>query len=188
MTPATIIFLNGTSSAGKTSLVTALQATLNEPYLTFSADLRKPMLPPFRGGLGWSVPTILDNLRAGYYDCLVSMATTGNYVIADQAMEEPAWVFACAEALKETRAYFIGVRCDLEVALQREQARGDRTIGLVAEQFNTVHQVGMYDLEVDTSQNTPEACAEQIKAYVYTHEPVAFEQILKKGLSAQSNP
>lgn len=185
MMPPTILFLNGTSSAGKTSLVAALQATLNEPYLTFSADLRKPMLPPFREGLGWSVPTILDNLRSGYYDCLVSMVATGNYVIADQAMEEPAWVFACAEALKETRAYFIGVRCDLEVALQREQARGDRTIGLVAEQFNTVHQVGIYDLEVDTSQNTPEACAEQIKAYVAAHEPVAFSRLRVMGTKSK---
>ncbi|MGC4042993.1 MAG: zeta toxin family protein [Armatimonas sp.] len=180
MTPPTIVFLNGTSSSGKTSIVSALQAILDEPYLTFSADLRKPMLPPFRQGLGWEVSGILDRLRQGYYGCLVALVEAGNYVIADQAMEDPAWIFACAETLKETRTYFIGVRCELNVALQREQARGDRTIGLVAEQHDKVHQLGMYDFEVDSSEATPEDCAEQIKAYIGAHEPFALAQLREK--------
>ena len=51
MNRPTTIFLNGTSSAGKTSIAKALQATMNDPYLYFSADIRKPMLPPYREGL-----------------------------------------------------------------------------------------------------------------------------------------
>ena len=82
MNRPTSIFLNGTSSAGKTSIAKALQATMDDPYLYFSADIRKPMLPPYREGLGWSVEQILDNLRLGYYGCLAAMSDSGNYVIA----------------------------------------------------------------------------------------------------------
>lgn len=44
--PGTIIVLNGTSSAGKTSLATALQdALLPTPYLSLGFDLFMAMLP-----------------------------------------------------------------------------------------------------------------------------------------------
>jgi len=177
----TILFLNGTSSAGKTSIAQALQATLEEPYVYFSADIRRSLLPPFREGLGWSVEEILSNLRQGYYGCVAALAASGNYVIADQAIERPEWMALCAEMLAPSRAFLIGVRCPQEVAERREQERGDRTLGLVREQFHTVHQVGIYDLEVDSATSTPEACAEQIKAYVSTHEPAALRQIVDRS-------
>lgn len=177
MSSPTILFLNGTSSAGKTSIANALQATLDEPYLYFSADIRKTLLPPFREGLGWNVEEILTKLRTGYYGCLAAFLQSGNYVITDQAIERSEWMIQCAEMLASTRTFLIGVRCPQEVAEERERERGDRMLGLVKEQFQVVHQVGIYDLEVDSSLLTPEACAEKIKTYVATHEPSALRQI-----------
>jgi chloramphenicol 3-O phosphotransferase len=178
MSGPTIIFLNGTSSSGKTSIARALQATLEEPYLYFSADIRKPMLPPYREGRGWSVADILGKLRHGYYGCIATLSGFGNYVIADQAVERPEWMVQCAEALLHTRTFLIGVRCPREVAESRERERADRTLGLVNEQFDVVHQLGVYDIEVDSSALTPEECAERIKAYVSSHEPAALKQIV----------
>jgi len=151
MTPPTIIFLNGTSSSGKTSIAKALQATLEEPYVYFSADIRKPMLPPFRDGLGWDVDVTLSNLRHGYYACISALNDCGNFVIADQAIEDPAWMIQCARTLVGRTAFLIGVRCPQEIAERRELERGDRTSGLVASQVDTVHRIGIYDLDVDTS-------------------------------------
>ena len=94
----------------------------------------------------------------------------------------------CAEALARSRTFVIGVRCSLEVAEQRERDRGDRVAGLVAEQFDTVHKIGSYDLEVDSSILTPEQCAEQIKTYVSGHEPQALQRILQLAPPNQLKP
>lgn len=177
MNRPTILFLNGTSSAGKTSIAQALQATLDDPYLYFSADIRKTLLPPFREGLGWSVEEILTRLRDGYYGCLAAFYQSGNCVITDQAIEKPEWMGVLAEMLAPTRTFLIGVRCPLEVAEQRERERGDRTLGLVQGHFHLVHQVGIYDLEVDSSLLTPQECAERIRVYIADHEPTALQRI-----------
>jgi chloramphenicol 3-O phosphotransferase len=178
MVEANLIFLNGTSSSGKTSIASALQGTLDEPYLYFSADIRKSFLPPYRDGVTWDIDATLDNLRYGFYACLAALAEHGNNVITDQAVEQEEWIVRCAGALKSTRAYLVGVRCPFEVAEQRESARGDRTIGLVREHFNLVHQHGIYDIEVDTSVLNPEECARAIKDYISQNEPRAFSQLL----------
>lgn len=181
MNRPTLLFLNGTSSAGKTSIALALQATLDDPYLYFSADIRKTLLPPFREGLGWRVDEILTCLRNGYYGCLAAFLQSGNSVITDQAIEQPEWMTLCAEILAPTRTFLIGVRCPLEVAEARERARGDRSLGLVQCHFHLVHQVGIYDLEIDSSLLTPEECAERIKAYIAEHEPTALQRILARA-------
>jgi chloramphenicol 3-O phosphotransferase len=178
VTTPIIIFLNGASSSGKTSIAKALQATMEEPYVYFSADIRKPMLPAFRDGLGWEVDAILGNLRHGYYACILALNECGNFVIADQAIEDRAWMIQCARTLVHTRAFLIGVQCPQAVAESRELERGDRILGLVASHINIVHQVGIYDIEVDTSILSSHECAERIKEYVKSNEPSALKRIL----------
>lgn len=180
----TIIFLNGTSSAGKTSISRALQATLGAPFLAFSADLRKPMLPPYREGSDWDVNAVRDRLRHGYYACLAAFLATGNSVIADQAIERSEWLVLLSETLSETRTYLVGVRCPLAIVEERERERGDRALGLAREHFDAVHHLGIYDVEVDTSLLTPEAAAETIKSHVAAHPPQALRRILRQVVEA----
>ena len=45
MTKGNIIFLNGTSSSGKTVIAKALQQILDEPYLHYAVDSFLDMLP-----------------------------------------------------------------------------------------------------------------------------------------------
>jgi len=68
MTQGTIIFLNGTSSSGKTSIARALQKSLDEPYLYLSVDSFLDMLPEqcFSGEAlcaNESETTLLENLE-----------------------------------------------------------------------------------------------------------------------------
>jgi chloramphenicol 3-O phosphotransferase len=66
MTQGQIIFLNGTSSAGKSTLAAALQKTLPEPYLYLALDDYLARFSPSfwqDQGLGWSrfLPAAFSN-------------------------------------------------------------------------------------------------------------------------------
>jgi chloramphenicol 3-O phosphotransferase len=58
------------------------------------------------------------------------------------------------------------VRCDPEIAVGREIARGDRVIGMAASQAEAVHQGVGDDIEVDTGQTESLDCARAIAARV----------------------
>jgi chloramphenicol 3-O phosphotransferase len=197
--PGKIIILNGTSSSGKTSLVTALQTLLEEPHLDAGIDKFLWMLPkrylnepaywrevfayhwPDGGGPeGLVIETGPRGHRliSGMHHAIAMLARTGNNVIADHVLLEPAWVQECAGLFAELPALFVGIHCPLEVVEQRERARGNRTLGQARAQFYRVHRHGLYDFEVDTSKNEPQACALAIKQWLESApSPTAFKQL-----------
>jgi chloramphenicol 3-O phosphotransferase len=67
-------------------------------------------------------------------------------------------------AAQQARILLVGVRCPLEVVEERERTRQNRRNGLARSQFNVIHESKPYDLEVDTSVLSPEACAKVIAA------------------------
>ena len=70
------------------------------------------------------------------------------------------------------------MHCPLEVVVERERERRDRTVGQAAAQFDVVHRAGGYDLEVDTSVLSPEAAAEIVATAVGHGFPeVAFARV-----------
>jgi chloramphenicol 3-O phosphotransferase len=72
----------------------------------------------------------------------------------------------------------IGIRCPLDVLVERERSRKNRTLGQAAAQFPLVHRHGVYDLEVDTSLMSVEECAVAIKARVESDvPPSAFKRL-----------
>ena len=177
-----MIVLNGTSSSGKSTLVRALQARLDGPWLGVGIDTVVFALPaaylnpprwaevfryvppdpgsdaPFRietGELG-------HRLVEGIHRMVASLADAGLSVIVDHVLLEPAWLPDLARRLAGHEVLFVGVRCPLDVVVAREAARKDRTIGQAAAQFELVHRAGGYDLEVDTSVLSADAAAERI--------------------------
>ena len=77
----------------------------------------------------------------------------------------------CARTMQGLPVLFVGVRCPLEVVLERRRATwgtGYQADGSVPAPVlrwqQAVHQPGIYDLEVDTSVHSPRACAAQIEA------------------------
>jgi chloramphenicol 3-O phosphotransferase len=178
--PGTILSLNGASSAGKSSLLTALQLALREPYLEAGMDkfifmlparyLNRPLWDDILG-LAVSAGAHGHQLFAGMHQAQAALARAGNNVLADHVLVEPAWVAECAALFADLPAYLIGVRCPLEVLEAREQARADRTLGQARAQFARVHAHGEYDLEVDTHTHSPAECAAQIVAYLASGAP-----------------
>lgn len=178
--PGTIIVLNGASSSGKTSLVKALQRTLEEPFLAAGIDRFLWMLPGryldrplWDDVLGRAVQAGATGhrLMTGMHHAIVALSCAGNHVIADHVLVEPAWLAECAELFAGLPAYFVGVHCPLTVLEQREAARADRTLGQARAQFDLVHAHGIYDCQVDTSLFSPDECAQQIKRHLQEGPP-----------------
>ena len=185
MTHGTIIILNGTSSSGKTSLLEVLQTRLAEPYLNVGIDKFIWMLPkryldrPLWDdvlGLAAKAGTTGHILFSGMHHAIAALASTGNNVLADHVLVEPAWVDECTELFADLPAYLIGLRCPLDVLEAREKARKNRTLGQARVQFGIIHKYCAYDLEVDTSADSSEACAEKIMERLKS-PPAAFKRL-----------
>lgn len=182
---STIIFLNGTSSSGKTTLLKQLQKKLSDPYLDMGIDKFIWMLPSrflerplWDDVLGKAVHagSAGQRLFSGMHHAIAATAVRGNNIIADHVFVEKAWVDECAELFVNLNAYLFGLTCPLEVLEQRERDRKDRTLGQARLQFDIIHKYAQYDLELDTSKLGPEECAQQIMERLQD-PPAAFGKL-----------
>ncbi|AZZ35298.1 hypothetical protein CIK05_00270 [Bdellovibrio sp. qaytius] len=179
-----LILLNGTTSAGKSSIVKCLQQKLQSPYLDMGLDKFLYMLPEHylkqplweevwgharcKGELG-------NRLMSGMHNSIRTMINSGNLVIADHVLIEKNWVSELAELFHDQPAYFIGVHCPLDVAEKREADRKDRTLGSARLQYSVVHQWAHYDFTVDSSTMAPEKSAEKIIEFLASQtSPIGF--------------
>lgn len=175
-----IVVLNGIGSVGKSSVARALQAIASQPMLHVQMDAFLEMLPEalqdhpdafsyetvqeagkpqvaIRGG------PVGERLMRGMIHAVAAMAAEGNSMIVDEVMDGSKWQ-AYAGALAKFKVHVVGLFAPLDVLEAREQARGDRLIGLARWQYGRVHKGMKYDLEIDTSVAAPQECAERIKA------------------------
>ena len=161
-----IILLNGTSSAGKSTLARALQRKAGIPLLHTSLDAFVDMF------LWDAVPDPVERRAChaqgveNFHHSLAHLAAGPYGVVVDHLLILPEWHDATRAALANRRVHFIGVRCPLEVVEARERARPERRAGMAAGQFSHIHRNQSYDFEVDTSRASPEECAEQVLAFV----------------------
>lgn len=175
---ATVILLNGAGSAGKSSISRALQDILAEPWLYVALDAFLEMFPDrfydqpegFAGRVEVDdgKPQIVHEigpagrrLLRGMRLSVAAMAGAGNDLIVDDVildggLSEYEALLAGVSLLKA------GVFAPLAVLEDRETKRGDRMLGLARWQFSRVHAGARYDLEIDTSLDSPAACAQRI--------------------------
>lgn len=175
-----IIFLNGASSSGKSSIAQALLPALDTPYFHMAVDdigamrakERTRELSPEQ------LATVLRRTRAGFHRAVAGMAEAGNDIVVEHVLSETWRLVDCLNVFRDFRVVFVGVRCSLPELRRREQLRGDRISGSAVAQYEIVHMHGLYDLECDTEAKTPQECAGQIKAYLgVPHGEPAFEQL-----------
>jgi chloramphenicol 3-O phosphotransferase len=191
---STIIILNGTSSAGKTTLSRALQQHFTNPFLLAGIDRYVFMLPPkYLNEPLWGEVFAYDYekdritavhtgqlghlLVSAMHHSVAAIAGSGFDVIVDHVILEQEWLPEMAVLFSSFTTYFIGIRCPLAVVEQRERDRKDRTLGQAAAQFHVVHAGKAYDFEVDTSLGTPDESAQAIINYMaQTAHPTALQR------------
>ena len=144
----------------------------------------------------------LGTVFRALYAAVVAWSRSGLDVVVDVGHHDdystPLGILArVARDLSRLPAFLIGVRCPVEVIMARRDAgsshagggrgggRGgsvryvtsepDGSVPEVVERWErAVHDPGIYDLEVDTSTASPEACAAAIVRRLAEGPPVAF--------------
>ena len=187
--PVPIIFLNGASSAGKTSLGVALQEVLHEPYLLLGLDTCFHAVPqrwgsggPYRklgfeyvtlppedghpvlgigyGAVGWRI-------MIGFHQAIAELVRSGNPVIVDEMLLDEQVRDHWLTVLAPFNRLVVGVQCEL-AELERRERQRQNPPGLARWSAQRVHRGMAYDLIVDTTTAAAGDCATALRDYLRT--------------------
>ena len=188
-----IIYLNGPSSSGKTTLAKGLQQAFEDLFLHIGMDKIIGWMPEkvndWTGGnapLGYSWKKNVDasghpiqELQIGPYaetigktfqEVVFMLAKMGHHLIIDDVSFGKKQVDAWRELLKNFQVLWVGVNAPLSVLEQREKERGNRIAGSARGQFHKVHADATYDLEIDTHHATLAENIEKIRLWISAHQ------------------
>ena len=191
MNPGRVVVLNGTSSAGKTTLAATIrdrQADAGECWIVLGIDDIFGKLPfafvrygdahigahakegitfeMIDGELVRRIGPVGEQAMAAYRGAVASAARAGLHVLVDEVLlSEADWV-AWSVELAGLDVRWVRVDADLEVLEARERARGDRLVGLARAQHDVVHRHPTYAVEVDTGRMDPDEAAAAVIAAV----------------------
>jgi chloramphenicol 3-O phosphotransferase len=204
MDSGTIVVLNGTPRSGKSTVARALQRSSDEIWINLGVDAFADAVPErLRPGIGLRPggerPDLEDAVVALFdalYASVVASSRSGLNVVVDVGHHDdyskPLGILArVAGELCALPAYFVGVRCPVEVIMARRDAGAGRdhyvtsapdgTVpDIVGRWERAVHHPGLYDLEVDTSRASPEAGAAAVVRRLDEGPPVAFADLAQR--------
>lgn len=208
MTTGKVVFLNGTSSAGKTTLAYALQELLDEPWQHIALDQFRDGLPAKYRGLnspdgttgsrGLNVVPVREqsqaytvirfgdagkSMLAAMRRAIAVVAREGINVIIDDIILEESFLLDYLEVMQGLPLYFVGVRCPLDEINRREAQRPGRFPGTALGHFDLCHAHGSYDVEVDTSTQDPASCAALVARRLAAGPPCAFDNLRRHQAS-----
>jgi chloramphenicol 3-O phosphotransferase len=183
--PGQIVILNGAPRSGKSSIVTAIQETFEGLWMNLGVDVFVIHVTPTRyrpgmglrpGEEGHRLAPLVPALYAAMYESIAAHSRAGLNVVVDVGHYDRAILASSARRLAGLPVLFVGVRCPIEVIMERRNAGQPGRDGeyLVASKTEPVpapilrwqHEVrmpGIYDLEVDTSMLSPYECAAVIR-------------------------
>lgn len=199
-----VILLNGTSSAGKTTLAKQLQQALPGCWQHMALDQFRDGLPDHYRGLnapegttGAAGLNVVPNtahdpaftevvfgkdgqkMLRGMRRAMRAMIDAGVNIIIDDILLTPDFLRDYLEVFNENQVLLVGVRCDLAIIEDREAQRLGRFPGTAAGQFFSCHAHETYDVEVDTGRQSPEACAAKVIDAI-GQPPTAFARLHRR--------
>jgi len=180
-----VIFLNGASSYGKSSIVKVLQDNIDSPCVHWCID---DYLRTYQKKL-WEKKELVQRewpkIIKGFHAAGAAIARAGILVIFDDVLEsEPPWIESLLDLFQGLSVLFVGVHCPLPELERREKRRKERKDGMARLQIDQVHIKALYDIEVDTSLLSSQKCAEIIFEFTKTDQQIlAFDQLKAKYLN-----
>lgn len=188
---AKVIFLNGYSSSGKSSIAKAIQHIASVPFLAFGIDTMINMMPEqylsfgekSRHGCYFSVDQNIYgrtvSCHSGPYGqgvlnrriAIIKTLLESNLdLIIDEVVWDTEEMNAYYRALEKHQLMVVKIFCCRQSAQEREFLRGDREIGLANDQFDRFEAMKFqYDIEINTDETTSFKAARQILAMVSDH-------------------
>jgi chloramphenicol 3-O phosphotransferase len=160
------IILNGTSSAGKSSIARELQQQLPGSFLHFKLDAFWEMLPE-----GKKVSDF-PNMKFAIIDSAAALLRHGHNVVIDIVAPESILKLV-VEALRDYDPLLVAVKASPETLRFREAARGDREIGMAEAQTASLYKGTAYDFEIDTTGLT---AAESATLIAQTFQAAPIQQ------------
>ncbi|MEM1436783.1 MAG: AAA family ATPase [Pseudomonadota bacterium] len=212
----TVLLLNGSSSSGKTTLSRALQQHIEHPLQHLALDQFRDGLPDrFRGlnsppgtagarGLNVVPRAVGDELLThiefgevgervlrAMRRSVAALAREGIWVVVDDLLFQPGYLLDYVRVLVGVPTYLIGVRCPLPVVEARESERPGRFPGTAKSHYDSVHRAVFdlevtYDVEVDTSVDTPDACARSVLQRL-TAPPRALGRLMERAVATTAS-
>ncbi|MDB5083701.1 MAG: chloramphenicol phosphotransferase [Bacilli bacterium] len=197
-TPGQIVILNGTPRSGKSSIAAVIQNTFEGVWMNLGVDRFMQMTPErYQPGIGLrpggerpDLEPLVMIMYQAMYEAIALYSRLGLNVVVDVGHHDgysvPRGILPnCVRILKGLPVLFVGVRCPIEIVMERRLATwhvGYTDDGSVPKPVSlwqqSVHVPGIYDLEVDTSLLNAEECADLIRKRLEEGpQPTAFQRI-----------
>lgn len=199
ISPGQIVILNGTPRSGKSSIVAMIQETFDGVWMNLGVDRFMQMTPArYQPGMGLrpggerpDLEPLVQSLYGAMYESIAAHSRLGLNVVVDVGHHDcyamPRGILPdCARRLDGLPVLFVGIRCPIEIIMQRRRDTGwnaDLPAGApipppVWRWQKEVHIPGIYDLEIDTSTLSPEAGAAAIRKRLdHGPPPSAFQRL-----------
>ncbi len=168
-----VIFLNGSSSVGKTSIAKAIQKIAQIPFMLIGIDNIIEMMPEklnkWKGGFAeegfwWKKSLdkdkqVIYELQAGpfaqkisntFQELVKCLICQNHNVIVDEVALDKNHMNIWRNQLSNFNVLYIKLVAPLEILEARERARGNRMIGSARAFYYKEDKTNFYDLEIDT--------------------------------------
>lgn len=159
-----IIYLNGVTSSGKTSIVEALQKRRDVFFYVVANDLFQEMIG--EDYLKEDYWKYLGEIIIMMYHTAKLFSDLGKNVIIDSILVERDGIASHYDRMKailrDNPLDIVEVYCPPELCRQRNIERGDRYETQSDEQAELMAADIQYSLQVDTSRLSPDECADAI--------------------------
>lgn len=160
-----VIYLNGVTSTGKSSIAEALRKYVDFYYLSDDIFEDHIVDTPDYGTEGYWEK--LSEAVFLMYRTAALFSDHGKTVVIDSMLlEHPAFKPHYQQMLgifKDHPLFVVDVHCPLEICRQRNLTRSDRYEAQSQQQAGIMAKAVHYDLHLDTGSLSPDQCARKIK-------------------------
>lgn len=147
MNQGKIIFLNGVSSSGKSTLSNEL-VKMMPSYFHISIDDFDIFIERMEDRENnHLIPVETEYF---FHRTIAMFSDKGINLVVDHILHDDFTREDCFKVLSDYPVLFVGVHCPMEELERREKATEDRNIGQAKEQLEYVHKAEIYDIEVNT--------------------------------------